>query len=172
FSYHKIVWSATIARSLVLEDQHSNNEKSLPSLDNVVSQQTHTLSEAMLISHVPSNADSQHVHQVLEEPMLASHDSNTTTTITNIAQESNPHKRTVEDITSPEVEHFSTECKFFREPKIRQKIKKTKTVSTESSSNSVSLLLEPAKTFIENHSSSFVLDYNQLDMLLTNITSV
>uniref|UniRef100_A0A6P7H918 Uncharacterized protein LOC114348843 n=1 Tax=Diabrotica virgifera virgifera TaxID=50390 RepID=A0A6P7H918_DIAVI len=101
--------------------------------------------------------------------MLVSHDSSTTTSITNIAQESNPHKCTVDDITSPEVEFSSAECKLFREPKIRQKVKKTKTVSTESSSNSVSLLLEPAKTFIENHSPSFVLDYNQLDMLLTNI---
>uniref|UniRef100_A0A6P7GIC6 Triple functional domain protein-like n=1 Tax=Diabrotica virgifera virgifera TaxID=50390 RepID=A0A6P7GIC6_DIAVI len=145
-----------------------NHILSFRSLDNAISQQTHTLSKA--ISHVPSNADSQHVHQLSEEPMLASHDSNTTITITNIAQESNSHKRTVDDITSPEIESSSAECNLFLEPKIRQKIKKTKPVSTESSSNSVSLLLEPTKRFIENHSPSFVLDYNQLDMLLTNIT--
>uniref|UniRef100_A0A6P7FUG9 Uncharacterized protein LOC114334135 n=1 Tax=Diabrotica virgifera virgifera TaxID=50390 RepID=A0A6P7FUG9_DIAVI len=82
----------------------------------------------------------------------------------------NQPKRNFDEIISPEADPFSKECNIFPPPKVQAKSKIAKISSASTSECSFSLLLDPAKNFIENHPLPFPLNFDQLNMLLMNIT--
>ncbi|CAH1111610.1 unnamed protein product [Psylliodes chrysocephalus] len=86
-------------------------------------------------------------------------------------EQSSPLKK----ILSPDTNIIHKVNSIFTLPKIKPNSKKTKSNSTPPtvlSSNTNLHRVEPAKDFIINHSSSLILNYDQLQLLLTNITGL
>ncbi|XP_050518403.1 uncharacterized protein LOC126892765 [Diabrotica virgifera virgifera] len=134
---------------------NQNNEASISSATNISSQAPNDTN--------PSQCEQMSISNVPEIP-------NKVDALNKDSHIINQPKRNFDEIISPEADPSSKERNIFPPPKVQAKSKKAKISSASTSECSFSLLLDPAKNFIENHPLPFPLNFDQLDMLLTNIT--